>query len=114
MVIRIFPTGASRNNDTNKLNYEGFFCPLFKKAFATYMHKHTFLEDGSQRRADNWQKGIPTESAMESLLRHVEDLHSEYRGYGSRDGIEEALGGIIFNTQVIWSQLEKNKLKNKN
>jgi hypothetical protein len=45
------------------------------------MHGHRFLEDGTMRDADNWQKGLPNEWLMESLGRHYHDVWNIMRGY---------------------------------
>jgi hypothetical protein len=97
MAIRTFQSGANRNSDKDKLDYEGFINPLTLKTFAEYMHKHRFLEDGSMRASDNWQKGIPQEEYVKSLIRHVMDLWLENRGYESREGKIDAVCGILFN-----------------
>jgi len=44
---------------------------------------------------------------MKSLLRHVMDLWLEHRGYKSRDGIEDALCGIIFNSMGYLYEIVK-------
>lgn len=78
--IRTFQTGATRNTDNDKLDYEGFLHPTVLRAFAEYMHTHRLQADGSMRSADNWQKGIPREVYMSSLWRHFMDLWSLHRG----------------------------------
>ena len=96
--MRNFKTGATRDTEEGKLDYEGFFNPLVIERFAQYMHKNRTQADGKLRDSDNWQKGIPTKAYMKSLMRHFMDLWKEHRGYRSRDGIEEALCGIMFNS----------------
>lgn len=100
--IRTFDTGANRNSDAGKLDYEGFFNPAVMQKWAEYMHKNRFLQDGSTRASDNWQLGIPKEECIKSLLRHVMDLWLEHRGEPSRETIDEALGAIMFNAQAYW------------
>ena len=96
---RIFPTGASRDTDDGKLDFEGFLSPLVLERFAQYMHKNRQMTDGSLRASDNWQKGMPVEQYMKSLLRHVMAVWLKYR----RDGVidEEDLCGVLFNTQGL-------------
>jgi len=96
---RIFPTGASRDTDEGKLDFEGFLSPLVLERFAQYMHKNRQMTDGSLRASDNWQKGMPVEQYMKSLLRHVMAVWLKYR----RDGVidEEDLCGVLFNTQGL-------------
>ncbi len=97
--IRTFDTGATRDTAEGKYCYEGFLSPLVLQRFGAYMHKHRLQTDGSLRAADNWQKGIPRQAYMDSLLRHVMDVWLEHDGFPSRDGLEDALCAIIFNAQ---------------
>ena len=107
--IRKFNTGATRDVDKDKLDYEGFISPIVLKKYAEYMNKHRIQSNGKLRESDNWQKGIPKNAYMKSLLRHVMDLWLEHRGYKSRDGIEDALCGIIFNSMGYLFELIKNE-----
>ena len=106
---RKFDTGATRDDETGKYDYEGAIDPAVLHAFAGYMHEHRYMPDGTIRSADNWQKGIPSESYMSSLVRHVMDLWRLHRyGIAVRPetnetvDITEALGGIFFNVQGLW------------
>lgn len=109
--IRTFPSGATRDTDDNKLDYEGFLSPLVIKTFAEYMNKHRKQTDGKLRDSDNWQRGMPKEEYVKSLFRHFVDLWMFNRGYKGRDTIEEALCGIMFNSMGFLHELEKEKLK---
>ena len=102
---RVFASGANRDLDTNKHDYEGFLSPLALEAFGEYMTKHRKLPDGTLRDSDNWQKGIPLASYMKSLLRHAVALWKIHRGYYEKDGVDEALGGIVFNAMGYWHEL---------
>lgn len=98
--IRTFETGATRDTEEGKYDYEGFLSPIVLERFAEYMNKHRIQSDGKLRDSDNWQKGFGIdhyEVCMKSLLRHVMDMWLEHRGFASRDGIEDALMGILFN-----------------
>jgi len=97
--MREFETGATRDNEEGKLGYEGFLSPIVLKRFATYMHRHRLQADGELRSADNWQQGIPLTAYMESGFRHFMDWWLEHRGGESRDGLEDALCGLMFNVQ---------------
>ena len=97
--VRTFDTGATRDRDDTKVDPEGFLSPAVLLAYCEYMHKHRVQSDGSLRDSDNWQKGIPLDAYMKSLLRHVFDLWMEHRGLPSREGLKDALCGIIFNVQ---------------
>jgi len=99
--MREYDTGATRNNNEDKPNYEGFLSPLVIKEFGRYMHRHRHQADGKLRDGDNWQKGMPTDDYMDSLLRHVLDVWLHHRGYPEQaeEDLREALCAIIFNTQ---------------
>lgn len=79
--VRQFSTGATRNLDHNKLDYEGFNCPMAQRAFAEYMHGHRKQADGTIRDSANWQAGIPLDVYAKSLIRHVHDFHCLHRGW---------------------------------
>jgi hypothetical protein len=98
--IRRFETGATRDQDANKLNFEGFEAAIVRQRYAEYMHGHRQQSDGSMRDADNWQKGFPITSCMESMARHFQDVCLEYDGYPSRGGLEDALCAVIFNAKA--------------
>jgi hypothetical protein len=115
-VVRQFDTGANRDVDHDKLDYEGFLDPDVLERFARYMHKNRFLRDGSVRDSDNWQKGIPLPVYMKSLWRHFMDLWRAHRGKVQfdhpdklRDFIEEACCAIMFNVMGYLSQVLKQK-----
>lgn len=76
-----FASGATRNTDVNKFDYEGFINPEVLHAFGEYMHAHRRQNDGSLRDSDNWQKGIPLRTYMKSLIRHAIDLWRMERGF---------------------------------
>lgn len=95
--MRKFNTGATRNDDKNKYDYEAFLSPLVIERYAEYMHKHRIQEDGTLRDGDNWQKGIPKEAYMKSGWRHFFDWWKEHRGIASREGLEDALCALLFN-----------------
>lgn len=111
----VFESGATRNIDTNKLDYDGFLSPLAIKRFAQYMHKHRFQADGTLRDSDNWQKGIPKERYRKSLWRHFVDLWSMLRGWITKtdegEDVEELLCAILFNTQGLLHEILKEKLE---
>lgn len=79
--IRKFETGATRDTEGGKNDYEGYLSPLSLFAFGNYMTKHRRQPDGSLRDSDNWQKGISLPCYMKSLWRHLLDLWSLHRGY---------------------------------
>lgn len=77
--VRQFDTGATRDTDQGKLAYEGFESPFVTKRFAEYMHEHRIQSDGTLRDPDNWQRGIPIEAYVDSLVRHVEEFKQSNR-----------------------------------
>lgn len=104
---RVFSSGANRDTDVGKVDYEGCLSPLCLESFAKYMLRHSKLKDGSTRSSDNWQKGFPNKVIAKSLLRHSVDLwflHRGYKRYDKDDGHpltkEEVLCAIIFNAQA--------------
>ena len=105
--IRRFETGATRDRADTKLNFEGFLSPLVLEKFAEYMHRHRNQADGNLRDADNWQKGIPIPVYMESLWRHFFDVWKVIRGLESREGLDEATCGAMFNLMGMYHEILK-------
>lgn len=107
--IRKFDTGATRDVDENKLDYNGFLSPIALKRFAEYMHKNRLQTDGSMRDSKNWQKGIPQDSYMSSMWRHFFDVWAIYHGIQSGVSFEEALCALMFNVQgMLHEELKKS------
>lgn len=94
---REFESGASRDTESGKLDYEAFLSPIVLKRYAEFMHKNRKLADGTLRDGDNWQRGIPQNVYIKSLLRHFMDLWMCHR-HGTPGDIEEVLCAILFNT----------------
>lgn len=107
--MREFLTGATRNNDDEKLDFEGFLSPLVLEEYAKYMHTHRLQDDGKLRQSDNWQKGIPKEAYIKSGWRHFFDWWTEHRGNQSREGIERAICGLLFNSMGYLHEHLKEK-----
>jgi len=107
--IRKFRTGATRDTDVNKPDYEGFLSSIVIKRYGEYMNKHRIQADGKLRDSDNWQQGIPKNAYMKSLWRHLMDLWLEHREFESREGIEDALCGIIFNSMGYLHEILKGR-----
>jgi hypothetical protein len=95
--MREFSTGATRDNDENKNDYEGFLSPLVIECYGNYMAKHRKQADGNLRDSDNWQKGMPKSCYMKSGWRHFMDWWKEHRGLRSREGLIDALCALLFN-----------------
>ena len=108
-VIRTFATGANRDIDEGKLDYEGFLSPTVLKRYAEYMHKNRALKDGSLRDADNWQKGIPKDVYMKSMYRHFFDVWSNHRGIQTHDDKVTNLCALLFNAMgMLHEELKDN------
>ena len=107
--IRTFSTGATRDIDQNKNDYEGFYSPLVIERFGQYMTKHRVQKDGSLRASDNWQKGIPLDAYMKSGWRHFHDWWKQHRGYPGQDTLEDSLCALIFNAQGYLFEILKAK-----
>jgi hypothetical protein len=96
--MRTFSTGATRDTEQGKLDYEGFLSPIVLERYAQYLHKHRVQSDGNLRDSDNWQKGISKDTYMKSAWRHFMDWWGEHRGiHTSEAGIEDAMMGLLFN-----------------
>lgn len=95
--VRVFDTGATRDQDATKPDYEGYLSPLVIARFGEYMTLHRKQSDGSLRDSDNWQKGIPLSAYMKSGWRHFLDWWNEHRGLVGREGLEDAICGLLFN-----------------
>lgn len=114
-IIDKFSSGATRDGDTNKYDYEGFLSPLVIERFGQYMHKCRLLSDGSLRDSDNWQKGIPLPRYMKSGWRHLKEWWSLHRGYPVKDDkgvdvdIEESICGLMFNAMGYLHEILKEK-----
>jgi len=112
--MRKFATGATRNADDTRPDYEGFLCPLVLERFAEYMSKHRKQGDGNLRASDNWQKGIPLSAYMKGGLRHVMHWWQRHRGWVVKDplaaaDIEEDLCALMFNAQGYLHEILKAK-----
>lgn len=109
--MREFETGATRDSDEGKLDFEGFFSPLVLQRYAEYMNKHRVQADGGLRDSDNWQHGIPKDAYIKSGWRHFMDWWMAHRGLPSREGIEEALCALIFNAMGYLFEILKTELQ---
>ena len=107
--MREFGTGATRNTDDGKLDFEGFLSPLALEEFAKYMHTNRIQADGKLRDSDNWQKGIPMEAYMKSMYRHFFDTWKSYRGLETPEEQITNLCGLMFNVQGMLHELLKKK-----
>lgn len=114
--IRTFETGATRNLDNSKNDYEGFLSPFVIKSFGDYMTSHRKQKDGTLRDSDNWQKGIPIDVYMKSMFRHFLDVWTIHRGgtaispdTGEQVDLIEALNAVLFNVQGMMHETLKKE-----
>jgi hypothetical protein len=118
-VARVFSTGATRDLDENKLDYEGFLSPLVLERYAQHMHQARKMPDGTMRASDNWQLGIPLNAYMKSMFRHFYDVWAFHRGYGKKfeyrgeakvdSDIETELCALLFNVNGYLHEVLKAK-----
>ncbi len=110
--IRTFDSGATRDVDTDKLDYEGFLSPIVLKAYAEYLHKHRVQRDGQLRASDNWQKLFGNDHygvCMKSAFRHFMEVWTYHRGFPTTESVDDALGGLLFNIMAFWFKLLKDR-----
>jgi len=115
--MRNFETGATRDSEEGKFDYEGFLSPLALEAYGAYMNGHRKQTDGGLRASDNWQKGMSRDVYIKSAWRHLITLWKLHRGiacFDERDGHEvtkvEAACGLLFNTfGYIHEQLKEQR-----
>lgn len=105
--IRTFETGATRDTDRNKLDYEGFLSPAVLRRYAEYMHEHRKQSDGVLRASDNWQKGIPKDEYMKSMARHFMEFWAAHRG--DKGDKQETLCALLFNVMGYLHEELKNE-----
>jgi hypothetical protein len=110
LLTRTFSTGATRDNDDHKLDYEGFLSPLVLEAYANYMHPKRTMPGGTIRASDNWQKGIPLDAYMKSKWRHFMDVWKNHRGLPAQDDLKTALLADLFNTMGYLHEVLKAEL----
>lgn len=113
-LIRTFETGATRDTDQDKPDYEGFLSPLVLEEFGRYMLVHQKQADGNLRSSDNWQKGIPKEAYIKSMFRHFFDTWKLHRGLTVTDKktgkpvtMNEALCALMFNVMGYLYEITK-------
>lgn len=113
--VRAFDSGATRSADTGRYDPEGFLSPIAIERYSLYMAKNQTQADGSTRPSDNWQKGLPIESYMKGMWRHMLHLWTRHRGYPVQDSkaaadSEEDLCALLFNVQGMLHEKVKARL----
>jgi hypothetical protein len=117
-VIRQFSSGATRDTEAGKLDFEGFMSPIVIQAYAKYLNKHRIQSDGKVRDSDNWQKLFGEKHldvCIKSGFRHFFAWWMLHRGFdaGTDKGqpitVDDALGGLIFNAMAYWFKILKER-----
>ena len=96
--MREFSTGATRDTDDGKVDYQCILSIPVLRAFGEYMKKHRVQADGKMRPYDNWKKGIPRKVYRQSKWRHLLDW-DEAIDAGDFDKYVEAACAELFNIQ---------------
>lgn len=105
--VRRFESGATRDTDAGKLDFEGFLSPMVIERYAEYMNKHRLQSDGQLRDSDNWQRGIPTAQYVKSLWRH---FFAVWKGHRQGEIGQEDVCALIFNAMgILHESLKKDK-----
>lgn len=91
---RVFESGSQRDDDTNK-PLPNHLDPYLRLRFGYLLRM-----GGNRYGKGNWRLGQPTETALESLHRHL----AKYE-MGCRE--EDHLSAIIFNVMLIMKNEEK-------
>jgi len=110
--MRQFDSGATRDTEEGKLDYEGFLSPLVVKRYAEYLDKHRIQSDGNLRDSDNWQKLFGDKHfdvCMKSSWRHFMDVWLQHRGHKGQQSIEDSICGVLFNMQAYLFKILQEK-----
>lgn len=97
--MRTFKTGATRDDNTHKLNYVQGLSAQVQQRYLEYLSAHRLQKDGSLRDWDNWKRGIDPVTYRESLLRHANDAVRASMGLPVPENasLEDLLCAIRFN-----------------
>ena len=108
--MRTFDSGATRNVDDEKLDFDGFLSPLVLHRYAEYLNKHRDTSDGL-RDSDQWQLGMPLAVYMKSAFRHFFYWWAYHRKADIvvKENIEESLCGLLFNAMGYLHEYLKDK-----
>lgn len=101
-----FETGAVRDVSHGKPNFYECMSPFAMWRYGEYMEKA-----GQKYGEDNWIKGIPIESYMKSLERHLLKLKMELK-YGIIKEEGDHASAILFNIMGLIHEQEMEKFNN--
>jgi hypothetical protein len=96
---RQFDTGSQRDDDINKP------LPSHLDAYVRLRYGYLLRQGANHYEKGNWRKGQPTETALESLHRHLAKF--EINLYNGAEQDEDHLSAIIFNVMLIMKNEEK-------
>ena len=96
---RVFESGSQRDNDINKP------LPSHLDAYVRLRYGYLLRQGANHYEKGNWKKGQPTETAIESLHRHLAKFEINLENGVEQD--EDHLSAIIFNVQLIMKNEEK-------
>lgn len=96
---RVFESGSQRDNDSNKP------LPSHLDAYVRLRYGYLLRQGANHYEKGNWKKGQPTETAIESLHRHLAKFEINLENGVEQD--EDHLSAIIFNVQLIMKNEEK-------
>ena len=98
----LYPSGATRDSEEGKLDYQGALSIEVLDSFVQYMDRHREMSPGSFRGMGNWKQGMPWARLMRSLTRHH---FAVWRNDGQK---LDDLHAVLFNTMaLIYQQLTK-------
>ena len=86
-----------------------FLSPVVLRRYAEYMHTcrlRNVPEGEELRSSSNWQKGIPKDAYMKSLLRHTFELWGQHRATVVD---EDTLCAIMFNAMGYLFELKRKE-----
>ena len=107
--MRVFDTGATRDDDSTKIDYDGFLSPLVLEAYGNYLHKHRIQSDGQLRDSDNWKKGIPIKQYIKSKWRHFMRTWGLTYLKWTEEEMVDSLCAELFNTMGMLHEVLKGK-----
>jgi len=110
--MRKFESGATRDTDEGKLDFEGFLSPIVLMRYAEYLHEHRVQADGKLRASDNWQGLFGKKHydvCMKSAFRHFMGWWLKHREPDSDIELEDAICAVMFNAQAYLLKILKEQ-----